>query len=149
MSVLQANGFSTAPDAAVASQFNGNVVQLVTTNGSIVPLGSRFSGASNVISLPVSHAQSSLALAQTAQTNLSTVSYRGANYRVLTEGDGIVDENNHIAVAVQVIRPLTDIQHTLSDLRLILWITTLGGHWRWPSDWGTWWGGRPPVRSSG
>jgi two-component system sensor histidine kinase MprB len=127
MSLLQDNGFHLdGRTVAIFAQFSGNVVQVVTAQGTI----ESFSGPDNPlpsVNLPVSRAQSNLALAQSPETDLSTVSAHGATYRVLTEGDGIINFNNGTPVAVQVVRPLADIERTLRDLRLILWITTLGG----------------------
>jgi two-component system sensor histidine kinase MprB len=125
MAALQANGFNlNGRSAAILSQFNGNLVQVVTAQGTVEQF-EPFSRPPSVV-LPVSRDQSDLALAQSPESNLTTVSARGTNYRVLTEGDGIIDSNGN-PVAVQVARSLAEVERTLSDLRLILWITTLAG----------------------
>jgi two-component system sensor histidine kinase MprB len=124
MAALQANGFNPGGGraASIVAQFNGNVVQLVTAQGTV----EHFFNLLPTVELPVTPAQSRLANAQSPETNLTTVNARGTNYRVLTEGDGIQDQFQ-TPVAAQVARSLADIERTLSDLRLILWITTLGG----------------------
>ena len=57
--------------------------------------------------------------------SIETVRYEGQRYRVITEG-GYVGLNGE-QYAVQIARPLADIEHTLSDLRRILWLVALAG----------------------
>jgi two-component system sensor histidine kinase MprB len=118
MSALSAAGFDFGHTAGILSQFNNSVVQAVAANGTVT----RVSSLSGVV-LPANRTQISIVLAQPPATNLSTITFEGASYRVFTEG---VDLNNSPA-AIQIARPLTDIQHSLSELRLILWIATLAG----------------------
>jgi two-component system sensor histidine kinase MprB len=74
--------------------------------------------------MPVSAAQA--ALAPTAHGySITTVDFEGQSYRVITEG-GYVGLNGQ-QYAVQIARPLSDIEHTLGDLRTILWLVALAG----------------------
>ena len=57
--------------------------------------------------------------------SIETVRYEGQRYRVITEG-GYLGLNGE-QYAVQIARPLADIEHTLSDLRTILWLVALAG----------------------
>jgi two-component system sensor histidine kinase MprB len=58
--------------------------------------------------------------------DIRTITYGGAPYRVITAG-GFHDFNLLIPVAIQIARPLGDIQHTLADLRIILWLVGMIG----------------------
>ena len=62
----------------------------------------------------------------TNRSLLQTIDYQGVRYRVITEG-GFVSGIDGSRVAVQIARPLTDIEHSLAELRVILWVVTLGG----------------------
>jgi two-component system sensor histidine kinase MprB len=119
MSAVTAESFNFGRAANIASHFNNSVIQAVTAGGQVEPISS-LSG----VELPVSKGQANLALAQTPRTDLRTITFAGASYRVLTQGDVLL---NGSPVAIQIARPLSDIEHSLSDLRLILWITTLSG----------------------
>ncbi|HUJ66210.1 MAG TPA: HAMP domain-containing sensor histidine kinase [Acidimicrobiales bacterium] len=76
---------------------------------------------------PVNQAEA--AMASTNRYNILTVKYGGQKYRVITEGGFAATDafGNQVPVAVQIFRPLSDIEHTLTDLRLILWLVTIGG----------------------
>ncbi|HET6963469.1 MAG TPA: ATP-binding protein, partial [Acidimicrobiales bacterium] len=54
---------------------------------------------------------------------LDTETYNGAQYRVITE----TGDFNGTPAAIQIGRPLGEIDHTLSTVGLILWFVTLGG----------------------
>ncbi len=70
--------------------------------------------------------QSAAALAQTPHSYaFQTVQYEGSAYRVITEGGFVLQDGT--PVALQIARPLTDIQHSLGDLRRILWLVGLAG----------------------
>jgi two-component system, OmpR family, sensor histidine kinase MprB len=73
--------------------------------------------------------QSEAAMASTSRYNIQTIRYGGQKYRVITAGGYVATDafGNQVAVAVQIFRPLSDIEHTLRDLRLILWLVTIGG----------------------
>ncbi|HUE60323.1 MAG TPA: HAMP domain-containing protein, partial [Acidimicrobiales bacterium] len=69
---------------------------------------------------------SAAALAQTAHSyGFQSVQYEGSTYRVITEGGFVLADGT--PVALQVARPLSDIQHSLGDLRRILWLVSLAG----------------------
>ena len=105
--------------ASLLSRFNNNLLQVVGVDRSVLippPTGSP---------LPVSQAQANLALSSTPTSSISTQRTRGIRYRVITEGGGLTFEGT--PVAIQIARPLGDVDHTLGDLRLILWIVALSG----------------------
>jgi two-component system sensor histidine kinase MprB len=116
-----AGTFNTAGVARFLSRFNNSILQVVTPDGAVEPSitgpGPR---------LPVDRADAGLALSGAETDRLRTVSAGGAQYRVITWGGNLVDDNGN-PVAVQIARPLTDVEHTLRDLRLILWIVALSG----------------------
>jgi two-component system, OmpR family, sensor histidine kinase MprB len=100
-------------------RFNNSVLQVIGPDGQVIipPTGIESS-------LPVTKAQAALALAANPTDDARTVTIQGASYRLITEGPASLDGS---PVAIQVARPLTDIEHSLSDLRLILWIAALSG----------------------
>jgi two-component system sensor histidine kinase MprB len=115
-------------------QLNGNAVQqFLNKNG-----GSFFQvvdGQQQVVystesssTIPVNPAQA--AVASSSRYDIQTVSYNGQKYRVITQGGlatGADQFGNPVPLAIQIFRPLTDIEHTLTDLRLILWLVTIVG----------------------
>jgi two-component system sensor histidine kinase MprB len=54
------------------------------------------------------------------------ISLGGRTYRLVTVGANVVSPTGGTA-AIQIAAPLTDIEHSLADLRLILWLVTVGG----------------------
>jgi two-component system sensor histidine kinase MprB len=54
---------------------------------------------------------------------IDTVHYNGEAYRVITQYDGF----DGLPAALQIGKPLNEVNHTLSTLGLILWFVTLGG----------------------
>ncbi|HVA73880.1 MAG TPA: ATP-binding protein [Acidimicrobiales bacterium] len=92
-------------------------LQVIGTDGSI---------AFTSISPPMSVSGPQAQLASTDHGySVDTVRYQGERYRVITEG-GYVGLNGE-QYAIQIARPLTDIEHTLADLRTILWLVALAG----------------------
>ncbi|MGH9056744.1 MAG: ATP-binding protein [Acidimicrobiales bacterium] len=73
--------------------------------------------------LPVTQSQAAL-VGTDHGSSLASITYDGEQYRVLTEGGYSL---GGAPVAIQVARPLSDINHSLSDLRLILWVVALSG----------------------
>jgi two-component system sensor histidine kinase MprB len=67
--------------------------------------------------------------ASLAQSNhgfaFRSIQYDGSSYRVITEGGFIAPDGTPLAL--QIARPLSDIQHSLADLRRILWLVGLTG----------------------
>lgn len=68
-------------------------------------------------------AQVAVANSTSGTSRIDTVTYNGEPYRVITQ-TGIYDE---YPAAIQIGRPLSDIDHTLSTLGLILWLVGLSG----------------------
>jgi two-component system sensor histidine kinase MprB len=120
----------TSPDGSidtgeagrVLSRFNNSILQVVTPDGRAARIG-----GSPTSPLPVNSADARLALGNNQAVRLGTITFQGADYRVLTWGGGLIDTATGNPVAVQIARPLTDVEHTLRDLRLILWIVGLAG----------------------
>jgi two-component system sensor histidine kinase MprB len=54
---------------------------------------------------------------------IDTMHYNGESYRVITQFDGY----ETLPAALQIGKPLNEVDHTLSTLGLILWFVTLGG----------------------
>lgn len=54
-----------------------------------------------------------------------TINYRGIDYRVLTQGG--TDQATGQPLALQIGRPMGEVEHALSTLRLILWLVAGGG----------------------
>jgi two-component system sensor histidine kinase MprB len=75
----------------------------------------------------VNQADASLAQPGPQSSHLRTVTAQGTHFRVITDGGTLVLRSTGTPVALQIARPLTDIEHTLRDLRLILWIVSLAG----------------------
>jgi two-component system sensor histidine kinase MprB len=119
---LSPNGeFDPARVAGFLSRFNNSILQVVSADGTV-----EFSSTSPGRSLPVDRADAGLASANSQTTGLRTVTSNRARYRVITEGGNLQDIGGN-PVVIQIARPLGDIQHTLVDLRLILWIVALTG----------------------
>ena len=94
-------------------------LQVIGTDRSVA-----FTSIENGPAMPVSESQAGLAPTAHAY-NITTVNFEGQRYRVITEG-GYVGLNGE-PYAVQIARPLSDIEHTLTDLRTILWLVALAG----------------------
>jgi two-component system, OmpR family, sensor histidine kinase MprB len=109
--------------------FNGNSVQqFLSHNGNsffqiIDSQGDVWYPGAQSQDIPVSASQA--ALASTNGSNIQTVTYDGTKFRVITEGGEF--EGGGSLLAIQIFRPLSDVEHTLRDLRLILWLVTIGG----------------------
>ncbi len=99
----------------------GNLAQIINFQGQIIE------SYANTI-LPVSPKQA--ALVESGGRLLQNIDYQGVRYREITQG-GIVTQGGFLdpgqQVAVQIARPLGDIEHSLAELRVILWLVTLGG----------------------
>jgi two-component system sensor histidine kinase MprB len=100
-------------------RFNNSILQVVSQDG-IVEFTSRPG-----LPLPVSPADASLAQPGPQASHLRTITAQGVHFRVLTESG--IDQATGTPLAIQIARPLSDIEHTLRDLRLILWIVSLAG----------------------
>ncbi|MBV9661222.1 MAG: HAMP domain-containing protein [Acidimicrobiales bacterium] len=102
-------------------QSNGGFVQVLSPDGTVV--------FSSLVSPPlrVGPAEGSLANLAVAERayRFDTGYFDGVRYRLITQGGGYVYQGS--PAALQIGRPLTDVNHTLATLRLILWLVTLGG----------------------
>ena len=105
--------------AAFLRRNHDSFLQVVAADGTVA-----FTSIANAPAMPVSASQSQLAPSDHGYS-IVTVRYDGERYRVITEG-GYVGSNG-TQYAVQIARPLSDIEHTLSDLRRILWLVALAG----------------------
>jgi two-component system sensor histidine kinase MprB len=101
-------------------RFNNSSLQLVSSDGTVIPI-------TPGPQLPVSQADASLAQPGPQTSHLRTISAQGTHFRVITDGGNLILRSTGTPVAIQIARPLTDIEHTLRDLRLILWIVSLAG----------------------
>jgi two-component system sensor histidine kinase MprB len=102
-------------------RFNNSSLQLVSSDGTVIPI-------TPGPQLPVNQADASLAQLGGPQTShLRTITAQGGRFRVITDGGNLILHDTGTPVAVQIARPLTDVEHTLRDLRLILWIVSLAG----------------------
>ena len=99
-------------------RYSNSYLQVIDPNGSVALVLPPNSPA-----LPISRSDTGLATAGYG-THLRNISYRGQTYRLLTVG---ANQNTSNTAAIQIAQPLTDIEHSLRDLRLILWLVTLGG----------------------
>jgi two-component system sensor histidine kinase MprB len=83
---------------------------------------------SSSVALPESAADRAVALNQ-GTTALRNATVHGVSYRILTIGQSSDGRQLQTAdgtpVALEIGRPLTDLDHTLGDLRLILFVVTL------------------------
>ncbi len=109
---------------AFLHRYNDSVLQLVEQNG-VVPYSSVDPGSPN---LPVTAGDEAL-VGASGGSYFHTVSYEGQSYRVFTVAATVqvAGTNADTPAAIQIAQPITDIDRTLGDLRLILWITTLAG----------------------
>ena len=98
---------------------NGGFVQVITTSGI------ESSSLLDSFGVPPTHKQEAIAAAGSGD-RFDTMRFAGADYRVLTEGGTTVTSPAQ-TVAIQIARPMGDIDHTLSTLGLILWFVTFGG----------------------
>ncbi len=129
--VNQNGEISQATVGHVITQYNNSLLQVIDSNGNQVPGFGRSFGPS----LPPNRSDLAIAGggAGTPGSHYRNISVGGRSYRLLTVGADIRRTNNFdtpptiIPAAVQIAVPLTDIQHSLADLRLILWLVTVAG----------------------
>ena len=93
--------------------------QIVSTTGSVVPV-------SGGITLPVDSATRNVATGQ-AGGQLYDVTVDGSHLRVYTFHDTANTSGGEVPVAVQLARPLAQVDHILTHLRLILLLLFAGG----------------------
>jgi two-component system sensor histidine kinase MprB len=100
--------------------FNNGSLQLVSSDGTVLAI-------TPGPQLPVNQADANLAQPGPPTSHLRTITVGGAHFRVITDGGNLILRRTGTPVAIQISRPLSDIEHTLRDLRLILWIVSLAG----------------------
>jgi two-component system sensor histidine kinase MprB len=115
LSALTPNGVLNVARANGVLQRTGSLLNVNATNCAQVIV------TPDEASLPCGAGQSALALS--GGTQFRTVSYDGAPFRVIAFGGNL----SGVQVVVQIARPLADVDHTLSDLRLILWLVSIAG----------------------
>ncbi len=118
------NGFFNADSAARSLRhFNNSMVQVNEANGTPVQLASNPDGPY----FPWSRSLTRLALRQNGY-EYRTITFEGQPYRVLAEPATLSALGGApLYGVIQIARPLTDIEHSLSDLRLILWLVCATG----------------------
>ncbi|HEX4864454.1 MAG TPA: ATP-binding protein [Acidimicrobiales bacterium] len=105
--------------ATFLQRTNNSFVQVVQSDGTVL-YSSIASGP------PLAVSQSQAAFANTARSfDIENLRYNGLTYRVITEGGFVASDGTPLAL--QVARPLTDIRHTLGDLRRILLLVSIAG----------------------
>lgn len=119
--------------ALLVSRADNGFLQIITAQGTVA-----YSSVDqiNPAAVPARPTQSQEAIAQSSGGyRLDTVRYEGTPYRVITQHAVEVGElpgfpapvASDSQLAVQILRPIGDVYRTLSTLRLILWLVTLGG----------------------
>ncbi len=103
--------------------YNNSLLQVIDQSGN------QLQTPSSGPALPVSGSDIAVATAGAgAGPRYRNITYQGHAYRLITVG--AVSETpgtTATPAAIQIAVPITDIQHSLTDLRLILWLVTLGG----------------------
>ena len=108
----------------VISRTDGGFVQYITSSGQVL-YNSQV--ATNPLATPLQPAKDQKAVAGAGTgTLIDTVNYQGSPYRVVTAAarDPFFPT---LHIAVQITLPLRSIYHTLSTLRVILWLVTVCG----------------------
>jgi two-component system sensor histidine kinase MprB len=97
---------------------NNSILQVITSDGTVVTTTANSA-------LPVEPGQAAMVGTDNG-SDIRTITYEGASYRVITQG-GYFSGGYGVPVAVQIARPLQDIENTLATLRLILWLVSIAG----------------------
>jgi two-component system sensor histidine kinase MprB len=122
------NGALSLPFVEHILRSNGGFLEVIDTSGNVIP-ETFYSGAADVnpdtAPLQPSAQQVAVASRPVGSRRIDDVTYDGEPYRVITQSFTLAQTGDNVAVLVG--RPLSDIDHTLSTLGLILWLVTLGG----------------------
>lgn len=110
-------------EGAILSRSGNGFIQEITPDGGVV-FNSLQLSVPGAVQMKPSVAQVAIARSPNGAYRIDTVSYDGQSYRVITETAQMF---NGQAVAIQIGRPLGEIDHTLSTIGLILFLATLGG----------------------
>ena len=107
----------------------GGYFQLITAQGQV--LDSSFTLIEGSGPPPAPTAAQRAVVAADHGYRLDSVSYHGIPYRVITAATSYAAVNQftgtQVPVAIQIGRPLTEVNHTLSTLGIILWLVVAGG----------------------
>lgn len=105
-------------------RLNGGFVQDITAGGQVI--NNSVADLNPTVSvLQPTAAQASMASLPERAHRFDTVLYNGQPFRIITEGGGLFAGGT--PVAVQIARPLNEINHALSTLGIILWLVAAGG----------------------
>ncbi len=117
--------FQLGREANFFRQYNNSLLQVIDATGN--PLSS--SAPIGQPGLPVSGTDMALAASGGgAGPQFRNITYQGQRYRLLTVGAEIQQGSGSTTPgAIQIAVPITDIEHSLTDLRLILWLVTFAG----------------------
>ncbi len=121
-SVSNSGTFNVGAASGIVARFRGDLLQVVGPNGLYFPA---HDGSGSEV-LPVTAADTAIAETTSRQTVMSTVRANGTIYRVETVG-GLLQAPDGTPLAIQVAHPVTDIVHTLDELRLVLLLVAIGG----------------------
>jgi two-component system sensor histidine kinase MprB len=121
VTIAQQPRFSPGEVGNFLRRYNNSVFQIINPDST-----AQYTSAE--APLPVRADQAAIA-SQGTGSSIDTVTFRGERYRVLTEGAIEVNPitGSRSPAAVQIARPLSDINHSLNVLRLILWVAGLAG----------------------
>ena len=127
VSALGSQGpFDPTRASALLHRYTGTQLQTVDASGDATNLNS----TADVVfpTLPVDRNDMRIASkGPNASSSMRDVTYQGQRYRLLTVGAVLQNGPAQTPGALQIAVPLTDIDRTLSDLRLIFWIVTVAG----------------------
>ena len=114
---------NSAREGAILGRSGNGFLQIVFPDGGVCCNSLQLYGGA--LPMKPSAAQIGIASTQNGAYRIDTVHYNGQSYRVITEPATM--PLNGQPVAVQIGRPLGEIDHTLSTIGLILFLATIGG----------------------
>jgi two-component system, OmpR family, sensor histidine kinase MprB len=121
---------SLATARSVIGPYNNSQLQVIAAGGHAIPIpGNGGVGANQPTNsnLPVDSSDLAIAATGGGGPHFRNITLNGQAYRLLTVGAGLQLREGIIPGAIQIAVPLTDIHHSLTDLRLILWLVTVAG----------------------
>ena len=111
-------------EGAILSRGGNGFLQVISPDGGVL-FNSLQLSVPGAVQMKPSTAQIGIANSTTGAYRIDTVHYNGQSYRVITETATMFNVDQ--PVAIQIGRPLGEIDHTLSTIGLILFLATLGG----------------------
>ncbi len=109
-------------EAPIIQHSGGGFIQVISPSGGVY-YNSYTVYVPGAVPMTPTAAQSAIAVDSSPAYRIDTVTYGGQRYRVITANGAFEGQ----PAAIQIGRPLTPIDHTLSTVGLILWFVTLGG----------------------